>query len=68
MEVTYINANGERLSLRQTRPFFLSRAEGLGRTRQTISTFKAPEQDRQPEGTWRRLPQSTARTQGHTTF
>ena len=45
MEVTYINANGERLTLRQARPFFLTRAEGLGRTRQTISTFKAPEQD-----------------------
>ena len=36
MEVTYINANGERLALRQARPFFLTRAEGLGRTRQTI--------------------------------
>ena len=45
MEVTYINANGERLTLREARPFFLTRAEGLGRTRQTISTFKAPEQD-----------------------
>jgi len=45
MEITYINALGERLTLRQARPFFLSRAEGLGRTRQTISTFKAPEQD-----------------------
>jgi len=45
MEVTYINGNGERLTLRQARPFFLTRAEGLGRTRQTISTFKAPEQD-----------------------
>jgi len=45
MEIVYINANGERLILRQARPFFLTRAEGLGRTRQTISTFKAPEQD-----------------------
>jgi len=45
MEVIYINAVGERLVLRQARPFFLTRAEGLGRTRQTISTFKAPEQD-----------------------
>ena len=35
MEVTYINASGERLILRQARPFFLTRAEGLGRTRQT---------------------------------
>lgn len=45
MEVTYSNAAGERLTLRQARPFFLTRAEGLGKTRQTITTFKAPEQD-----------------------
>ena len=45
MEVTYINAAGERLTLRQTRPFFLTRAEGIGKTKQTITTFKAPEQD-----------------------
>jgi len=38
MEATYINAHGERLALRHARPFFLTRAEGLGRTRQTIST------------------------------
>ena len=45
MEIVYINAAGERLLIRQARPFFLTRAEGLGRTQQTISTFKAPEQD-----------------------
>lgn len=45
MEITYINANGERLRLGQVRPFFLSRAEGLGKIRQSITTFKAPDQD-----------------------
>lgn len=45
MELTYINASGERLILRQTRPFFLTRIDGAGRTRQTINTFQAPEQD-----------------------
>jgi len=45
MELTYINTSGERLVLRQARPFFLTRIDGVGRTRQTINTFRAPEQD-----------------------
>lgn len=45
MEVTYMNSEGEKLILRQARPFFLTSVEGVGRTKQTITTFKAPEQD-----------------------
>jgi len=45
MQLTYINEAGGRLILRQTRPFFLTRIDGVGRTRQTINTFRAPEQD-----------------------
>lgn len=45
MELTYINASGERLILRQARPFFLTKIDGAGETKQTINTFKAPEQD-----------------------
>lgn len=45
MELSYINTSGERLSLRQSRPFFLTRIDGTGRVRQTINTFKAPDQD-----------------------
>ena len=45
MELTYINASGERLSLRQSRPYFLTRIDGTGRVRQSVNTFKAPDQD-----------------------
>lgn len=45
MELTYINTSGEQLVLRQRKPFFLSKIDGVGRTQQTINTFKAPEQD-----------------------
>ncbi len=45
MELTYINSSGEQLTLRQSRPFFLTRIDGAGQTKQTINTFKAPEQD-----------------------
>lgn len=45
MELTYINPAGERLTLRQARPFFLSKLDGTGSTRQSINTFKAPDQD-----------------------
>lgn len=45
MELTYINASGEQLTLRQARPFFLTKIDGAGETKQTINTFKAPEQD-----------------------
>lgn len=45
MELTYINTAGERLKLKQARPFFLSKLDGAGITRQSINTFKAPDQD-----------------------
>ena len=45
MEATYINGGGESLTLRQARPFFLTKIDGVGTTRQTVNTFQAPEQD-----------------------
>ena len=45
MEATYTNAGGESLTLRQARPFFLTKIDGTGTTRQTVNTFQAPEQD-----------------------
>jgi len=45
MTITYTNANGESLTLRQRRPYFLQRANGTGDVRQTVTTFKAPDQD-----------------------
>ena len=45
LELTYTNANGESVTLRQTRPFFLTRVDGAGKVRQTVNTFKAPDQD-----------------------
>ena len=45
MELTYTNANGESVTFRQTRPFFLTRVDGAGKVRQTVNTFKAPDQD-----------------------
>ena len=45
MTITYINQQGISVTLRQAKPFFLSRLDGTGRIRQTINTFAAPEQD-----------------------
>ena len=45
MELIYINTAGERLTLKQTRPFFLSKLDGTGTARQSVNTFKAPDQD-----------------------
>ncbi len=45
MELTYTNTAGERLTLKQTRPFFLAKLDGTGSARQSINTFKAPDQD-----------------------
>jgi len=45
MELTYINTAGVSVTLRQTKPFFLTKLDGVGRIRQTINTFRAPEQD-----------------------
>ena len=39
------NQEGASVVLRQTKPFFLSKLDGVGRIRQTINTFQAPEQD-----------------------
>jgi len=45
MTLIYINTDGERVILKQTKPLFLSKLDGVGRIRQTINTFQAPEQD-----------------------
>lgn len=45
MEATYTNQSGESLTLRQSRPFFLTKIDGVGSTRQTVNTFQAPGQD-----------------------
>lgn len=45
MNLTYIIESGERIVLRQSKPFFLTRIDGVGRIRQTINTFHAPQQD-----------------------
>ena len=45
MELTYINESGGSVTIRQMKPIFLSRLDGVRRIRQTIYTFRAPEQD-----------------------
>jgi hypothetical protein len=45
MELTYINADGRSITLKQARPYFLKKIDGTGNTRQTVNTFKAPDQD-----------------------
>lgn len=45
MELTYINSSGESITLKQSRPFFITKIDGTGNIRQTVNTFKAPEQD-----------------------
>ena len=45
MTATYINQSGESLTLRQVKPFFLTKINGTGTTRQTVNTFQASEQD-----------------------
>jgi len=45
MTITYTNTGGESLTLRQSKPFFLTKLDGTGTTRQTVNTFQAPEQD-----------------------
>lgn len=45
MECIYQNTSGESLTLRQAKPFFLTKIDGTGTTRQTVNTFRAPEQD-----------------------
>lgn len=45
MELIYKNADGASVTLRQVKPFFLTKLDGVGRIRQSINTFHAPEQD-----------------------
>ncbi|QHQ61443.1 phage tail family protein [Anaerocolumna sedimenticola] len=45
MELTYTNAGSESITLKQSRPYFLTKIDGTGNVRQTVNTFKAPEQD-----------------------
>ena len=45
MEITYINNGGESITLRQSRPFFLTKIDGTGNTKQSVKTFQAPQQD-----------------------
>ena len=45
MTLTYTNVANATVTLRQIKPFFLSKMDGAGRIRQTINTFHAPEQD-----------------------
>ena len=45
MTVTYTNQNGESLTLRQRKPYFLQRLDGTGNVRNAVTTFKAPNQD-----------------------
>ena len=45
MELTYINEDGVSITLKQNRPYFLSKLDGTGNIRQTVNTFKAPNQD-----------------------
>lgn len=45
MELNYINEDGESITLKQSRPYFLSKVDGTGNIRQTVNTFKAPDQD-----------------------
>jgi hypothetical protein len=45
VELTYINSSGESITLKQSRPYFLTKIDGTGNIRQTVNTFKAPDQD-----------------------
>lgn len=45
MIICYINQDGASVTLRQFKPFFITRIDEAGRVRQTINTFHAPEQD-----------------------
>lgn len=45
MELIYRNADGASVTLRQVKPLFLTKLDGIGRIRQTINTFQAPAQD-----------------------
>jgi Phage tail protein. len=43
--ITYTNTLNESITLKQTKPYFLTRLDGTGNIKQAINTFKAPGQD-----------------------
>jgi hypothetical protein len=45
VELTYRNDNGESVTLKQIKPLFLNKLDGVGLIRNSINTFQAPEQD-----------------------
>jgi hypothetical protein len=45
MEIMYVNSDGESITLRQAKPYFIEKLDGTGSIRNTVNTFKAPEQD-----------------------
>jgi hypothetical protein len=45
VQLTYINADGRSITLKQSRPYFLTKIDGTGNIRQTVNIFKAPDQD-----------------------
>ncbi len=45
MEITYVSSDGGSLTIRQAKPYFLEKLDGTGSIRNTVNTFKAPEQD-----------------------
>jgi hypothetical protein len=45
LEIIYVNSGGESITIRQVKPYFLEKLDGTGSIRNTVNTFKAPEQD-----------------------
>jgi hypothetical protein len=45
VEIIYTNDSGISVTLRQIKPYFITKLDGVGRIRQSITTFHAPEQD-----------------------
>jgi Phage tail protein. len=45
MEITYINEENTSITLKQSKPHFLTKLDGAGHVRQTVNTFQAPGQD-----------------------
>lgn len=45
MEIIYVNSDGESITIKQSKPYFLEKLDGIGSIRNSINTFKAPEQD-----------------------
>jgi hypothetical protein len=45
VEIIYTNDSGISVTLRQIKPYFITKLDGVGRVRQSITTFHAPQQD-----------------------